>query len=99
MSSDTQPQLLASVMLYLCAAMVGVMSYYMADRKYRMAFLEARRSLEVKLTLEEQSTQQVNSTRTYTRCNLCRLITVCFVHRIIKHSVGSLGKPLTYMTS
>ncbi|CAF95927.1 unnamed protein product [Tetraodon nigroviridis] len=51
-------QLLASVMLYLCAAMVGVMSYYMADRKYRMAFLEARRSLEVKLTLEEQSTQQ-----------------------------------------
>ncbi|XP_076729903.1 adenylate cyclase type 3 isoform X2 [Maylandia zebra] len=34
------------------------MSYYMADRKYRTAFLEARQSLEVKLTLEEQSTQQ-----------------------------------------
>uniref|UniRef100_A0A674NWM6 Adenylate cyclase type 3 n=1 Tax=Takifugu rubripes TaxID=31033 RepID=A0A674NWM6_TAKRU len=51
-------QLLASVMLYLCAATMGVMSYYMADRKYRMAFLEARRSLEVKVTLEEQSTQQ-----------------------------------------
>uniref|UniRef100_I3IVX0 Adenylate cyclase type 3 n=1 Tax=Oreochromis niloticus TaxID=8128 RepID=I3IVX0_ORENI len=51
-------QLLANVMLYLCAAIVGVMSYYMADRKYRTAFLEARQSLEVKLTLEEQSTQQ-----------------------------------------
>ncbi|AWP19890.1 putative adenylate cyclase type 3-like [Scophthalmus maximus] len=51
-------QLLANNMLYLCAAMVGVMSYYMADRKYRTAFLEARQSLEVKLTLEEQSTQQ-----------------------------------------
>ncbi|XP_027139675.1 adenylate cyclase type 3 [Larimichthys crocea] len=51
-------QLLANVMLYLCAAMVGVMSYYMEDRKYRTAFLEARQSLEVKLTLEEQSTQQ-----------------------------------------
>ncbi|XP_029281130.1 LOW QUALITY PROTEIN: adenylate cyclase type 3 [Cottoperca gobio] len=51
-------QLLANVMLYLCAAMVGVMSYYMADRKYRTAFLEARQSLQVKLTLEEQSTQQ-----------------------------------------
>ncbi|XP_074472135.1 adenylate cyclase type 3-like [Sebastes fasciatus] len=51
-------QLLANVMLYLCAATVGVMSYYMADRKYRTAFLEARQSLEVKLTLEEQSTQQ-----------------------------------------
>lgn len=48
-------------MLYLCAATVGVMSYYMADRKYRTAFLEARQSLEVKLTLEEQGTQQVNT--------------------------------------
>ncbi|XP_073348789.1 adenylate cyclase type 3-like isoform X2 [Pagrus major] len=51
-------QLLANLMLYLCAVAVGVMSYYMADRKYRTAFLEARQSLEVKLTLEEQSTQQ-----------------------------------------
>ncbi len=60
-------QLLANVMLYLCAAMVGVMSYYMADRKYRTAFLEARQSLEVKLTLEEQSTQQVSGdTHTHT---------------------------------
>ncbi|XP_061669162.1 adenylate cyclase type 3-like isoform X2 [Syngnathoides biaculeatus] len=51
-------QLLANVMLYLCAAVLGVMSYYMSDRKYRTAFLEARQSLEVKLTLEEQSAQQ-----------------------------------------
>ncbi|XP_055362047.1 adenylate cyclase type 3-like [Betta splendens] len=51
-------QLLANITLYLCAAIVGVMSYFMADRKYRTAFLEARQSLEVKLTLEEQSTQQ-----------------------------------------
>ncbi|XP_068432802.1 adenylate cyclase type 3-like [Clinocottus analis] len=51
-------QLLANWMLNLCAASVGVMSYYMADRKYRTAFLEARQSLGVKLTLEEQSTQQ-----------------------------------------
>ncbi|XP_058469910.1 adenylate cyclase type 3-like [Solea solea] len=51
-------QLLANIMLYLCAAAVGVISYYMADRKYRIAFLEARQSLEVKVTLEEQSTQQ-----------------------------------------
>ncbi|KAM3860999.1 adenylate cyclase type 3-like [Diretmus argenteus] len=51
-------QLGANGMLYLCAATVGVLSYYMADRMYRAAFLEARQSLEVKLTLEEQSTQQ-----------------------------------------
>lgn len=55
-------------MLYLCAAMMGVMSYYMADRKYRMAFLEARRSLEVKVTLEEQSTQQVSLTQAKVPC-------------------------------
>ncbi|XP_059212378.1 adenylate cyclase type 3-like [Centropristis striata] len=51
-------QLFANMMLFLCSATVGVVSYYMADRKYRTAFLEARQSLEVKLTLEEQSTQQ-----------------------------------------
>ncbi|XP_010765697.1 adenylate cyclase type 3-like [Notothenia coriiceps] len=51
-------QLLANMMLYLCSASVGVLSYYMADRKYRTAFLEARQSLQVKVTLEEESTQQ-----------------------------------------
>ncbi|XP_053087581.1 adenylate cyclase type 3-like [Pangasianodon hypophthalmus] len=51
-------QLVANVLLYLCAVVVGVMSYFMADRKYRTAFLEAKQSLEVRLTLEEQSQQQ-----------------------------------------
>ncbi|XP_045303498.1 adenylate cyclase type 3 isoform X3 [Leopardus geoffroyi] len=53
-------EILANVCLYLCAIMVGVMSYYMADRKHRKAFLEARQSLEVKMNLEEQSQQQEN---------------------------------------
>ncbi|NWV01104.1 ADCY3 cyclase, partial [Upupa epops] len=51
-------QLLSNVAIYLCAIAVGTMSYYMADRKHRKAFLEARQSLEVKLNLEEQSQQQ-----------------------------------------
>ncbi|CAG6016088.1 adenylate cyclase type 3 [Menidia menidia] len=51
-------QLLANIIIYVCAITVGVMSYYMADRKHRKAFLEARQSLEVKLNLEEQSQQQ-----------------------------------------
>lgn len=51
-------QLLANTVIYVCAITVGVMSYYMADRKHRKAFLEARQSLEVKLNLEEQSQQQ-----------------------------------------
>uniref|UniRef100_A0A2K5KLG7 Adenylate cyclase type 3 n=1 Tax=Cercocebus atys TaxID=9531 RepID=A0A2K5KLG7_CERAT len=52
-------EILANVFLYLCAIAVGIMSYYMADRKHRKAFLEARQSLEVKMNLEEQSQQQV----------------------------------------
>lgn len=55
-------QLLANVVIYACVITVGVMSYYMADRKHRKAFLEARQSLEVKLNLEEQSQQQVQQT-------------------------------------
>ncbi|KAM5293045.1 adenylate cyclase type 3 isoform 3-T3 [Ctenodactylus gundi] len=51
-------EILANVFLYLCAIIVGIMSYYMADRKHRKAFLEARQSLEVKMNLEEQSQQQ-----------------------------------------
>ncbi|XP_042194477.1 adenylate cyclase type 3-like, partial [Callorhinchus milii] len=51
-------QLLADVMLYTCVMAVGVMSYYMADRKHRKAFLETRQALEVKLNLQEQSQQQ-----------------------------------------
>uniref|UniRef100_A0A8B9KFT5 adenylate cyclase n=1 Tax=Astyanax mexicanus TaxID=7994 RepID=A0A8B9KFT5_ASTMX len=51
-------QLVANMMLYFGAMVVGVMSYFMADRKYRTAFLEAKQSLEVSLTLDEQSTQQ-----------------------------------------
>lgn len=53
-------QILANVFLYLCAIIVGVLSYYMADRKHRKAFLEARQSLEVRMNLEEQSQQQVS---------------------------------------
>ncbi|XP_066482732.1 adenylate cyclase type 3 isoform X2 [Tiliqua scincoides] len=51
-------QILANIAIYLCTICVGIMSYYMADRKHRKAFLEARQSLEVKLNLEEQSQQQ-----------------------------------------
>lgn len=67
-SGDTDPndcvvfvlKLLANMVIYVCAITVGIMSYYMADRKHRKAFLEARQSLEVKLNLEEQSQQQVS---------------------------------------
>uniref|UniRef100_A0A8B9SDD1 adenylate cyclase n=1 Tax=Apteryx owenii TaxID=8824 RepID=A0A8B9SDD1_APTOW len=54
-------QILSNVAIYLCTITVGTMSYYMADRKHRKAFLEARQSLEVKINLEEQSQQQVGA--------------------------------------
>lgn len=54
------PKLVSNVAIYVCAITVGSMSYCMADRKHRKAFLEARQSLEVKLNLEEQSQQQGN---------------------------------------
>lgn len=61
-SFSPSPKILSNVAIYLCAITVGTMSYYMADRKHRKAFLEARQSLEVKLNLEEQSQQQVGVT-------------------------------------
>lgn len=60
-------QLLANIVIYVCVITVGIMSYYMADRKHRKAFLEARQSLEVKLNLEEQSQQQVQKSFMYFR--------------------------------
>lgn len=57
-------KILSNVSIYLCTICVGIMSYYMADRKHRKAFLEARQSLEVKLNLEEQSQQQVRDEST-----------------------------------
>ena len=61
-------KLLANIVIYVCAITVGVMSYYMADRKHRKAFLEARQSLEVKLNLEEQSQQQVGICYVFYTC-------------------------------
>ncbi|XP_062911447.1 adenylate cyclase type 3 isoform X3 [Mobula hypostoma] len=57
-TSSLPQQLMANIGIYLCSVTVGIMSHYMADRKHRKAFLEARQSLEVKLNLEEQSQQQ-----------------------------------------
>ncbi|KAL2082116.1 hypothetical protein ACEWY4_021934 [Coilia grayii] len=51
-------QLFADWMLYGGAVCVGLVSYFMADRRYRRAFMEARQSLEVSLSLEDQSQQQ-----------------------------------------
>nr|XP_031360362.1 adenylate cyclase type 3 [Lonchura striata domestica] len=56
--AEVARQLVSNAALQACAVAVGAVSYVLADRKLRKAFLEARQSLEVKLNLEEQSQQQ-----------------------------------------
>jgi hypothetical protein len=46
----------------LTANLLGLTSYYLADKQQRRAFLETRQSLEMKLVIEEQSTEQVCTT-------------------------------------
>jgi hypothetical protein len=45
--------------LLLTANLLGLTSYYLADKQQRRAFLETRQSLEMKLVIEEQSAEQV----------------------------------------
>ncbi|XP_070534342.1 adenylate cyclase type 3-like [Ptychodera flava] len=51
-------QLIANYLLYICAVILGCVSYLMSDRKLRRAFQDTRASLEVKVSLEEQKQQQ-----------------------------------------
>ncbi|KAK8380672.1 hypothetical protein O3P69_007945 [Scylla paramamosain] len=48
----------ASLVLLSAATLLGLMSYFFADKKHRRAFLETRQSLEVKMVIEEQSKEQ-----------------------------------------
>ena len=54
-------QQIANSVLLLTAAMCGLLWYYLGEVKQRRAFLEAKQSLEVKMMIEEQSAEQVNS--------------------------------------
>ncbi|XP_071804572.1 adenylate cyclase type 3-like [Asterias amurensis] len=51
-------QLAANLLLYACSMLIGCILFLMADRKQRKAFIETKAALEIKLTLQEQSTQQ-----------------------------------------
>ncbi|KAJ9591892.1 hypothetical protein L9F63_001567, partial [Diploptera punctata] len=49
---------IANCLLLLTANLLGLTSYYLADKQQRRAFLETRQSLEMKLVIEEQSAEQ-----------------------------------------
>ncbi|GFY76896.1 adenylate cyclase type 3 [Trichonephila inaurata madagascariensis] len=54
----TENQLGANVLLFICANLLGCLSYFFLERRQRRAFLETRQSLEAKLVLEEESQEQ-----------------------------------------
>ncbi|XP_035213783.1 adenylate cyclase type 3-like [Stegodyphus dumicola] len=54
----TENQLGANVLLFVCANLLGTLSYFFLERRQRRAFLETRQSLEAKLVLEEESQEQ-----------------------------------------
>ncbi|XP_076349740.1 adenylate cyclase type 3-like [Tachypleus tridentatus] len=51
-------QIGANILLFFCVNILGVISFYYAERQLRQAFLETRQSLEAKLILEEESQEQ-----------------------------------------
>ncbi|GFS93863.1 uncharacterized protein NPIL_241031 [Nephila pilipes] len=55
----TENQLGANVLLFICANLLGCLSYFFLERRQRRAFLETRQSLEAKLVLEEESQEQI----------------------------------------
>lgn len=52
-------QQIANCILMGTAAAIGLLCYYLGEAKHRRAFLEAKKSLEVKMVIEEQSAEQV----------------------------------------
>jgi adenylate cyclase 3 len=52
-------QIAANLILFLSTNLLGTMSFFFYERQQRRAFLETRKSLEVKLVLEEESQEQV----------------------------------------
>lgn len=66
------PKLLAFILLVVGINLIGVMSFFFYERQQRAAFLETRQSLETKLTLEQESQEQV-STSNQTHCEPTQL--------------------------
>jgi len=53
--------LAANAVLIATAALIGLLYYFMGEAKQKRAFLEAKKSLEVKMVIEEQSAEQVST--------------------------------------
>ncbi|KAL9924108.1 adenylate cyclase type 3 isoform X1 [Glossina fuscipes] len=50
--------IMANIVLVLTGVLIGLLYYAMGEAKHKRAFLEAKKSLEVKMIIEEQSAEQ-----------------------------------------
>uniref|UniRef100_A0A1A9VZY0 adenylate cyclase n=1 Tax=Glossina brevipalpis TaxID=37001 RepID=A0A1A9VZY0_9MUSC len=61
-SSDSRDNslllIMANMVLVLTGVLIGLLYYAMGEAKHKRAFLEAKKSLEVKMIIEEQSAEQ-----------------------------------------
>ncbi|XP_076461589.1 LOW QUALITY PROTEIN: adenylate cyclase type 5-like [Babylonia areolata] len=51
-------QILANVFVYLCANLAGIFMYYPSEAAQRRAFLETRKCIETRLTIQRENLQQ-----------------------------------------
>ncbi|XP_033108181.1 adenylate cyclase type 3-like [Anneissia japonica] len=55
---DIGPQIGANILLFACVILVGSISFLMLDKKQRRAFMETKRSLELKMKLDTERERQ-----------------------------------------
>jgi hypothetical protein len=53
-------QIGANIILLIMTNLMGLVSFYLSDKKQRRAFIDTRQSLEMKLVIEEQAREQVS---------------------------------------
>nr|CAD7570263.1 unnamed protein product [Timema californicum] len=94
----------ANCLLLLTANLLGLTSYYLADKQQRRAFLETRQSLEMKLVIEEQSAEQLanalvvlSSTAEYGEIEV--RISVGFDPKATRYSQQSKADALDHVTT
>lgn len=50
----------ADIILIIITNILGMLEFYLSDKKQRRAFIDTRQSLEMKLVIEEQAKEQVH---------------------------------------
>lgn len=78
-------QIFADLVSLMTSNILGLFAFYQVDKQQRTAFLETRQSLKMKLSIEEQSAEQVKKPLLHFRRNF---FTLHFLH------IGKKSYPL-----